>query len=236
MTDYVTLMEASWPPAERLPLGPFVLRRGAGGGQRVSAASAIGKWNAQDLDRAEAAMRQMGQAPLMMLTPQETTLDQALAGRGYQIKDPVVVYATPAAQLAASGPDHMTTFPHWPPMNIAGTLWADGLVGPERLAIMQRAQGPKTAILGRVQDRAAGVVFAAMANRVAFVHALHVVPALRRQGLARNLMRAAAVWAADQGAQELALAVTEANPAARALYALLGMEVVGQYHYRHLAD
>ena len=57
MTDYVTLMEASWPPAERLPLGPFVLRRGAGGGQRVSAASAIGDWNAQDLDRAEAAMR-----------------------------------------------------------------------------------------------------------------------------------------------------------------------------------
>jgi len=61
---------------------------------------------------------------------------------------------------------------------------------------------------------------------------LEVVPNLRRQGTARNILRVAAVWAQDQGAKTLCLAVTKANANACALYASLGMVVVGTYHYR----
>jgi ribosomal protein S18 acetylase RimI-like enzyme len=61
---------------------------------------------------------------------------------------------------------------------------------------------------------------------------LEVSPPYRRQGCAQNILRAAAVWARQQGADTLALAVTEANGGARALYASQGMQVVGQYHYR----
>jgi ribosomal protein S18 acetylase RimI-like enzyme len=64
------------------------------------------------------------------------------------------------------------------------------------------------------------------------VHALDVRDSHRRQGLGKNLLHAAANWAADQGATRLSLVVTRQNTAARALYARLGMEVVGQYHYR----
>jgi hypothetical protein len=46
------------------------------------------------------------------------------------------------------------------------------------------------------------------------------------------MMRAAAVWAQDHGAQTLACAVTSANTGARALYASLNMQNVGYYHYR----
>lgn len=237
MSDPLALMEASWPPAQVLHQGPFTLRRGAGGGQRVSAASLTGGWDGTGrdgaaLDKAEAAMRAMGQDPLFMLTPPDAALDQALAARGYDLKDPVVIYAADCAQIAGVGPPPMTSFPHWPPMAIARTLWQDGQIGPERLAIMERAAGPKVAVLGRANDRAAGVVFVALSGGVAFVHALHVLPAQRRQGAAQSLMRAAGLWGQGQGAGTLALAVTQANGAARALYDGLGMVVVGSYHYR----
>ena len=39
-------------------------------------------------------------------------------------------------------------------------------------------------------------------------------------------------WAAEQGADRLALAVTQANSGAIALYTSLGMQPVGEYHYR----
>ena len=64
------------------------------------------------------------------------------------------------------------------------------------------------------------------------LHALEVRPGLRRRGVGATLLQAAANWAADQGASRLSLVVTRRNAAARALYARLGMGVVGQYHYR----
>jgi ribosomal protein S18 acetylase RimI-like enzyme len=92
--------------------------------------------------------------------------------------------------------------------------------------------GVKTAILSRKGDRSAGVAFVARHGDEAMLHGLEVSPALRRQGLGQTLLRAAANWAADQGATRLSLVVTRQNAAARALYARLGMGVVGQYHYR----
>jgi hypothetical protein len=61
---------------------------------------------------------------------------------------------------------------------------------------MERAAGPKTALLGRVRDRAAGTAFVALHDDVAMVHALEVVPGFRRAGVARNLMQGAAVLGA----------------------------------------
>jgi GNAT superfamily N-acetyltransferase len=55
---------------------------------------------------------------------------------------------------------------------------------------------------------------------------------MRRAGIGGNLLRRAAVWAGENGAHALGLAVTKANAPARALYASLGMKAVGQYHYR----
>ncbi len=235
MTRLAALMEATWPAAETRVLGPWQVRRGAGGGQRVSATTVAGPWTLADIDGAEAAMRGLGQQPLFRLTPAQDDLDQALAARGYQSRDPVVLYSVPCAALCgADGPERMTTFPHWPPLAMARDLWAEGQVGCMRLAVMDRACTPKTAILGRAHDRASGVGFVAIAGGVAFVHALHVTPALRRPKAGHNILRAAAQGAARHGAAEVALAVTAANSAARALYGVLGMEVVEGYHYRQM--
>ena len=64
------------------------------------------------------------------------------------------------------------------------------------------------------------------------LHAVEIVPDYRRQGAARTMLRGAAHWAQGQGADWLALAVTEANAPARALYERAGMQQVARYHYR----
>ncbi len=219
-------LEATWPPAASRRLGPWRLRDGAGGGKRVSAATAEGAWTPADIDAAEAAMPD----PLFMIRPEDAALDRALDDRGYARIDPVVAYA--AAVSGAAPLPVLRTFPHWPPLQIALDLWAEGHIGPARIAVMQRAAGPKTAILARHADRATGVAFVAVHDRTAMLHALEVTSSHRRHGSGRTILAAAAIWARDNGADTLALVVTEANQPARALYASQGMQVVGQYHYR----
>lgn len=224
--------EATWPPAATHRHGPWLIREGQGGGQRVSAASPAGDWTSDDIPQAEAAMAALGQSPLFVIHPQDVAVDAALAARGYAHHDPVVAYAAPTDALADPPPAFLTSFPHWPPLAVAAQLWAEGGIGPGRLAVMDRVQGPKTAILGRSGDRAAGIAFTAIHGHVAMLHALEVAPDQRRKGCAHNILRAAALWARDHGATSLALLVTERNAAARALYTSLNFAVVGQYHYR----
>jgi GNAT superfamily N-acetyltransferase len=220
------LLDATWPAAQSWRVGPFRLRQGAGAGKRVSSANAEDEWSMADLAAAEDAMAQ----PLFRVGPGEEALDQALEARGYAKVDPILAFACQA--MALEPPKWFSTFPHWPPLQMDHDLWAEGHIGPARLAVMARAPGPKVAILARREDRAAGVAFAAMGAGAAMVHALEVTPSLRRKGAAEAILRAAATWAAQNGAQELALVVTEANQGARRLYEKLGMQVVGRYHYR----
>jgi GNAT superfamily N-acetyltransferase len=184
------VMEATWPPAKAWRVGPFTCRDGDGGGKRVSAASCEADFDGDELDAAIAAMAE----PLFLIREGESALDAALDARGWRIVDPVVAYAAPVARLTGELP-HLAAFPHWPPLEVAASIWAEG-------------------------------------GEVGMLHALEVRPALRRTGVGRTLLHAAANWAAAMGASHLSLVVTRQNTAARALYARLGMETVGQYHYR----
>jgi GNAT superfamily N-acetyltransferase len=160
-------------------------------------------------------------------------LDAALEARGYRKHDPVVIYAAATADLAAKEPPFLSSFPHWPPLGIARALWAEAGIGPARTGGDGPChRSPKTAILGRTGDRAAGTAFTAIHRNVAMLHALETAPDQRRKGCAHNILRAAAIWARDHGADTLSVLVTERNTAARALYASLNFAVVGQYHYR----
>ncbi len=229
------VMEATWPPAARRRQGPWCIRDGQGGGKRVSAATAEAEWRDEDIAGAEQAMWALNQPALFLIRDQDAMLDQALQSRGYRIVDPVIAYQAPVAGLCDPAPGPMTSFAHWPPLAVCADLWAEGGIGPERRAVMDRAAGPKCAILARTDDRPAGCAFVALHGRVAMLHALEVSPRARRQGSAKNLLRAAAIWAQAQGADTLSLVVTRANAAARALYVGLGMQEAGHYHYRQEA-
>jgi GNAT superfamily N-acetyltransferase len=221
------VMEATWPPLRYRTVGPFTLRDGAGGGKRVSAATCDGGFTDAQL---EAALAELSD-PLMLIRDGDEALDAILGARGWRVIDPVVAYATPVQRLAADLPP-LAAFPHWPPLEIARSIWAEGGIGPARVAVMDRVTGPKAAILARIADRPAGVAFVACHGTEAMLHALETRLAHRRQGVGKTLLQAAANWAASQGATRLSLVVTQQNTAARALYARLGMEIVGQYHYR----
>ncbi|QYK41633.1 MAG: GNAT family N-acetyltransferase [Paracoccaceae bacterium] len=234
MTDLalglIAAMGDSWPPLAEHRVGPWRLREGGGGGSRVSSAIAEGPVGPADLPLLEQAAARLGQKPIVMLRPGDGAVDALLAEAGWHMQDETVLYLAPSETFPEAPP--MATFAIWPPLAVQTQIWADGGIGPARIAVMDRVRGPKVAILGRVSDRAAGAAFVAVADDTAFLHGLAVVPALRRQGCARDILWAAGNWARSVGAPRLALAVTRANAGARALYASQGMEVVGMYHYR----
>ena len=231
MSDFFAALEATWPAAALHRAGPWLLREGAGGGKRVSAATAESDEALAAIGAMEAAQLALGQAPLVMLRAGEDALYAALADAGYVVVDPVVAMAGPVAALAGPLPP-LSAFTVWPPLAVQREIWAEGGIGPARVAVMERVAGPKTSLFARTSDRPAGTGFVALEGTTAMVHALEVRPALRRQGAARHMLCAAANWAAAQGATEMCLAVTKANGAARALYASLGLADVGSYHYR----
>lgn len=234
MTDIFDVAEATWPAAARHKAGAFTVREGRGGGQRVSAATAAPDWTEADIDAAEAKQAALGQPPLFMIRDGEAALDAALAARGYRVKDPVNVYEAAVVALASEPASPMAGFAIWPPLAIMRDLWAEGGIGPERVAVMERVAEPKTAILGRVNDRASGAAFIAAHGDTAMLHALHIVSDQRRQGSAVKMMRKAAHWAQDQGVTRFSVLVTAANQPANALYTSLGMRIVGHYHYRSI--
>lgn len=224
--------EATWPAARSWRHGPWTIRDGQGGGQRASAATLDGSFAPAEIGDAERAMADLGQPSLFMIRDGDQALDAELATRGYEIKDPVVQYAAALCDLTVSAPPRMSVFSIWPPLAIMVDLWAEGGIGAGRIDVMGRVEGAKTSLLARQGDRPAGCAFVAIDGRIAMVHALEVTPGQRRKGAAANMMLAAARWAEDQGADQLALVVTTANSAANALYTGMGMIMVGRYHYR----
>jgi len=228
--DLMAALTATWPAAETRRFRSWTLRRGAGGGNRVSAATLEGPWAAGGLAAAEAEMRAWGQRPLVMVRPGEAELDAALAARGYEVRDRSLLLAAPAAGLAARPAE--TVIDGDGLLASMATIWAAGGIGPARLAVMARVAGPKTWLMARLDERVAGCAFVAAQDGVAMLHALEVAPEARRRGLGAVLTRGAAAWAADRGVPTLGLAVTEANTPARALYAGLGMAEAARYHYR----
>lgn len=233
---FYAVTEATWPEAARRDLGTITLREGQGGGSRVSAATVNGVATEEQIAAAEDAMRAMGQDCLFMVRDGEVALDAQLAARGYVVKDPVNLWLCPVAQLTDTPMPRVTTFCVWEPLAIQREIWAEGGIGPERLAVMARVQGPKTALLARNRDKPAGAGFVAIHDGVAMVHALEILPHQRRAGMGAWMMRQAAFWAQDHGAQELAVLCTKRNDGANGLYASLGMEPAGEYHYRILQE
>lgn len=229
-----TVIDATWPAAAVLDLDPWTIRTGAGGGNRVSAATARRDVRTEELPRAAQAMRDLGQEPVFQIRPGDDATDAVLAKAGYLKRDETVIYAAPIATIATHRPPPVTAFTVWPPLAAQADIWAQGGIGPARLAIMDRVRGLKTSIFGRTDDRPAATLFVALHGDIAMLHALEVAPVFRRRGLAQQLTRAAAFWAQGQGATIFSLLATTGNGAANALYQGLGMTDVGRYHYRAL--
>ncbi|WP_135507230.1 GNAT family N-acetyltransferase [Roseovarius aestuariivivens] len=236
IAELYAVTEATWPPAATRQVGAWTIRNGQGGGKRVSAATLAGDAQTADLAEAEAAMQALGQSSLFMLRDGEGVLDDRLDNAGYDVIDPVNAYACPLDSLTGARLPRVTTFDIWEPMAIQLDIWKAGGIGPARIEVMRRVREPKTTLFGRHDNRPAATGFVAVHDGVAMIHALEVLARARRAGMGRNLTRHAAHWAKTQGATHLAVLCTKANTGANALYASLGMTLVGEYHYRIKKD
>ncbi|MEO0831524.1 MAG: GNAT family N-acetyltransferase, partial [Pseudomonadota bacterium] len=217
----------TWPAAGVRETQGWLIRDGAGGGKRVSSALAL-----EASADPEVLTKEMAD-PLVMVHGAQNGLDERLEQKGWSVVDPTVLYAVSIGEIAVPPPLVSSFHCAWPPLRIAHELWQNGGIGADRVAVMDRAQGPKISVVARLDEKPVGVAFAAIAGNVAMVHALEVRTAARRGGAGTNMMRAAAVWAQDHGAETLAVAVTQANTGGNSLYTSLNMAVVGHYHYRH---
>lgn len=224
--------EETWPAARRWREGVWTLRDGQGGGKRVSAATANGPVTEADVVAGAAAMLAMGQQALFMVREGEAELDDLLERMGYGIIDPVIMYVLPIEKLTDVAIPRVTAFEIWQPLAMMREIWAAGGVGPERLDVMERAK-TKTAIFSRWNEKPGGVAFAGLHEGICMVHAVEVVPAQRRQGVAQWMMRKAAFWAQAQGASQMAVLCVVENEGANRLYQALGFAEVGRYHYRY---
>ncbi len=223
--------EASWPAAEYATVGAIRIGHAPGAGQRVNSARALGPdWTADDLDRAMAIQTGWGQQPLFRLADGDPLAARLISG-GWRAQSPTRLMAAPLARLTDRPVPRVTAFAVWPPLAIQQDLWTERGVDAARQSVMDRVALPKAAILGRTEDRAAGVAFIAVDGPVAVLHAVEVAPALRRRGLAGWMIREAAFWAGARGADTMLLAVTAGNDPARALYRGLGFDDIGAYVY-----
>ncbi len=225
-------LDATWPAAAYAERDGWLLRQGADGGKRVSAASAVTP--DAEVDVAVDAMRTMGQPPLFQVRGDEEVLDERLAAAGYALVDPVWVYAAAASHLIDGLSEQSRIYRGEFAVAAMQEIWSAGGIGPARLAVMDRAATPKAWLMTRIDDRPAGVAFVSVSGDIAMVHAIEVAERFRRRGAAKALISGAATFAADNSAAHLALAVTKANVGANKLYQSLGMGRVAEYHYRLL--
>ena len=226
-------VDQTWPAARRWTENGWTLRDGQGGGKRASAATRVA--DDADIGVAEAAMRALGQTPLFMIRQGDEALDAELAARGYEIIDPVNMYVLPVEKLTDVPIPPVTAFEIWEPLAIMLEIWAKGGIGPARIDVMRRA-AQKTAILSRWKEKPGGVAFAAIHDGVCMVHAVEVLEHQRGMGVAKWMMRRAALWAQARGATHLAVLCAKENAPANRLYQGLGFAHVGDYHYRQSPD
>lgn len=231
--DIFDVIENTWPAASQTQQGVWKIRDGQGGGKRVSSAELmVNTVTKDDIDRAEAAMIDLGQDRLFMIRPGQDGLDAMLEQRGYDIIDPVNIYVAPSETVATQRPPKVMMFSVWPRLAIEEEIWKRGGIGPNRWAVMDRVKGPKTTILGRFNDQPAAAAFIAGFGDTAMLHALEVLDHQRKQGVATHLMRHAAYWALDNGFTNISVVCVKTNTGANRLYSSLGMQLITGYHYR----
>ena len=193
---------ATWPPAETRRLGGWTLRRGEGGGNRVSAAT---------LDGARGRHRR-GRGGDARLGPAADLHDPARRrgarppARGARLRGRRPDADRRGAARRRSRPPSPTSGRSSRPAPLAAMreIWAAGGVGPSRLAVMARAVEPEDLPARPQRRRARRPAPSPPATaRSAMLQALEVARPFRRQGLGTALTRAAAAWVAAHGADDL---------------------------------
>ncbi len=227
--DLFNTVDATWAPYVFHTDENWLIREGAGGGQRVSATTLLSGAQGYQISTAVKKMVSLGQTPLFMIRNTDAKLDAELHGLNYDIVDPVVILIAKTKELLRTAPNQVQAVQtiDTPNENVKN-IWASGGINQGRLNVMARVKAPKTII----NTGEMGVAFAAAFNGVAMVHAVEVASSHRRKGVANALMYKAFQWAKEQNCMWVSVLTVRENIPARTLYENLGMVEAAAYHYR----
>ncbi len=234
-------MNQGWPAAHSTELDGWLVRHNAGVTLRAN--SVLPASAPFDLDRALEYVENLYAAhqiaPSFQVGPaaQPGDLDEYLAARGYERRNPTLVMCAEVADVLAKVPDPAVT------VNISSTpdddwmdfWWAvDGRGGSAAQAaarqILNRGRALYAVIPAGRPLQAIGRL--ALVDDWAGIYCLAVDPGHRRRGLAQAVIHGLLQRATNLGVNRVWLQVVEANAAARALYDRLGFQAVSRYHYR----
>ena len=162
-------------------------------------------------------------------------LDDLLAARGYARIDPTLVMACTLDERSVATASGFATAPQAEWLDAYGAI--TGAPSTARTLHGLVLNGIRTPLaLGLLRKPAeVGAVACGIAVLEADLVGLFDVatlPAERRNGFARTLVRSLLAWGATSGARTAYLQVVEANENARALYSQLGFEPLYRYWYR----
>jgi GNAT superfamily N-acetyltransferase len=221
------IASAGWPAPETGWIGEWQLRAASGWTGRANSALAIGDPGiplADAIDAATAWYRERALPPRITTPlPASTSVAGVLRARGWTARPTVLVQTAPLAGIPAppdGGPEvRLGSAPseEWLRM-VAGRKGSIPAAARTLLTGGGEVRFPEVYAQSRLIAVARGVVTGDWLG----VSLIDVVPAARRQGLARLLVHRLAGWAAGLGATRCYLQVEEDNAAAVALYAQLG--------------
>ena len=224
-----------WPALESRDQDGWRLRFAGGYTKRSNSINSLGPDARIDLEALEGAYRELGQRPVWRLSPLVPAgLPAALAERGYPVieeshvqvcpidsrfrHDPAVqIFARPTPDWVSAFVVHSPVAPHHhEPMG----RMLRAIAAPAGFAYVGEPGAPLALAIGAVEGEYMGLFD------------VLVMPAARRQGLARRITESLYAWAADHGARFAYLQVVATNLAARPLYDAQGFKTVYTYHYR----
>ncbi|NUS00265.1 MAG: GNAT family N-acetyltransferase [Kribbellaceae bacterium] len=234
-------MNQGWPAAHSTELDGWLVRRNAGVTLRAN--SVLPKSAPFDLGKALEYVENLYAAhdiaPSFQVGPaaQPGDLDDRLAARGYELRNPTLVMGADLADVLANlgepaAPVNISSAPDDAWMDF---WWAvDGRGGSAAQAaarqILNRSRALYAVIPSGEPVKAIGRL--ALVNDWAGLYCLAVDPQHRRQGLAQAVIHGLLREASTLGVVRVWLQVVESNAPARALYDRLGFRTVSRYHYR----
>jgi ribosomal protein S18 acetylase RimI-like enzyme len=237
------LADAAWPAAERVPLGPWVLRANAGVTRRANSVFTADSREVPPgelrwlVEQAEQFYAERGLPPVFQISAatRARELDDRLAARGYVLDGASEVWTAAPSWVKrpalSEGVIVRSTDPSAAWFDVA---FADD--GPERRRvheqIVRRSPRPRVFLSAVMDGRVAACAMAVGGEGQTGLFCMTTHPEFRRRGLGSALVGEAAAWAVAHGRAGMYLQVMRENEEAKALYWKAGFAPRYGYHYR----
>ncbi len=240
--DLERLSLQAWPARENIELDGWLVCLSDGYTRRTNSVQPLGAGSLDSeakIERCEAIYRKRGQRVVFKLTDdaQPPDLDERLARRGYERRDPTSVQRLALAAGGAAVPEGMRVetelsedwFECCLALNRVSPSDGHALRGileripfPRAFAALESDGACAAQALGVLQDRELGLFLIA------------TDPGARRRGFQQQLLAGVFAWAFERGARSAWLQVVVENEPAMELYRKLGFRETYRYWYRML--